>query len=66
MKINLHDLSELLSENNLGVYFVSEPLKKMPTQDGGALYEVNGVHLDNFLSQLTSFIESKSDDIDPK
>ena len=61
MKINLMDLSKFLSDNNLGIYFVSDPIKEMPVQDGGSLFQVNTVHLDEFLSKLTTYVENNTE-----
>jgi len=58
MQIDLLDLSKFLSDNNLGIYFVNEPLTKMPSQDCGALYQMNDVHIDTFLSRLTAYLEN--------
>lgn len=56
MKINLKDLAEYLQSNSIGLFFEPEPLKALPSTDGIKLYKVNSIHIDNFLSKLTEFI----------
>jgi len=58
MKIDLSDLSKYMLDNNLGIYFVANPLKEMPVQDGGSLFQVNAVHLDEFLTKLSDHLDN--------
>ena len=61
MKISLLDLATYLKENNVGLFFVPEPIKSLPSADGLTLYKVNEIHMDEFLKKLTDHIGGVAD-----
>ena len=54
-----------LGEENWGLYYKNEPMRSLNTKDGGMLYEVNSVDLDEIervlLNKLESTKEKKED-----
>ena len=58
-------LFKVLKEENWGLYYKNEPMRSLGTQDGGMLYEVNEIDLDEiervFFNKLESTDKEKED-----
>jgi len=56
---------EVLMEENWGIYFKNNPMRSLTTQEGGTLYEINTVDLDEvervFLNKLDTINEGQED-----
>ena len=57
---------KVMEEENWGLYYKNEPMHSLNTNDGGMLYKVNDVDLDEIervlLNKLESTIEKKEND----
>ena len=51
-------LLKVLEEENWGLYYKNEQIRTLNTQDGGMLYEVNSVDLDEIERVLLNKLES--------
>ena len=49
---------KILEEENWGFYYKNEPIRSLNTQDGGTLYEVNRVDLDEVERVLLNKLET--------
>ena len=52
-------LFNILEENNWGIFYKNNPMRTLDTNDGGTLYEVNGVDLDEIERVLFNKLESE-------
>ena len=62
MTITDTELVAFLKLHNVGFFFTPEPLKPLPSTDGIKLYKVNEIHIDEFLSKLTVYIDRQIDE----
>jgi len=53
---------KVLEEENWGFYYKNEPIRSLNTQDGGMLYEVNQVDLDEIERVLLNKLESTKEE----
>jgi len=56
---------EVLMEENWGIYFKNNPMRSLATQEGGTLYEINTVNIDEvervLLKKLNTIKEGQED-----
>ena len=52
-------LFKILEENNWGIFYGNNPVRSLDTQDGGTLYEVNKVDLDEVERVLLNKLDSE-------
>ena len=62
---NIEAILKVLLEENWGIYYKNNPMRSLTTQEGGTLYEINTVDLDEvervFLNKLNTINEGQED-----
>ena len=62
---NIEAILKVLLEENWGIYYKNNPMRSLTTQEGGTLYEINTVDLDEvervFLKKLNTINEGQED-----
>ena len=63
MKQNIADMVlEVLKKNRWGIYFINEPMQKLPVQDSlSTLYKVNEVNIDEFEQAIKLQIDTEAE-----
>ena len=61
----IETILKVLLEENWGIYYKNNPMRSLTTQEGGTLYEINTVDLDEvervFLNKLNTINEGQED-----